>query len=76
MDKKELLEEGKALLEPQVEKLIQDKSDMIVDLALGKLEQLIPGKLDDLALEAAKPEIKDHVKKFLLAEAEKISDRV
>lgn len=67
-------------LEPQievaVEAAINAKSDMLVDAVLAKVTELIPSKLDDIAVEQIKPEIKAKVKEFLLAQAEKISDKV
>lgn len=67
-------------LEPQievaVEAAINAKSDMLVDAVLAKVTELIPSKLDDVAVEQIKPEIKAKVKEFLLAQAEKISDKV
>lgn len=67
-------------LKPQVEVLvkaaIEAKSDEVVELALTKLVELIPGKLDDAILLPLKPKIKEEVKKLLLAGADKISTQV
>jgi hypothetical protein len=59
-------------IEKAVEAAIDAKSDAIVAGVLAKLAELIPGKLDDIALEAAKPELQKIVKAELLKQANKI----
>lgn len=63
-------------LEIEVEKQIAAKADGVVDLVLAKIMEAIPGKIDDTLIEGKKAAIKDAVKALLLAQAEKISDKV
>ena len=63
-------------LELAIEKLINDKCDLAVDAGLNKLMEVIPGKIDDVMIEAAKPKIKEVMKAELLKQAEKISPLV
>lgn len=63
-------------LELALENLINYKCDLAVEMAVVKLQELIPGKLDDLALEAIKPKLKEVMKDILLKQAEKISPLV
>lgn len=63
-------------LELRIEKLIEEKSDAVVDMLLGKMAALIPGKLDDAFIAARAPELKAAAKAYLLGYAEKISDKV
>lgn len=71
------VEELKAKVEVEIEKLINDKCDGAVDAGLKKLEEA--AKMNPLVvgiLESSKPKIKEEMKKFLLGQAEKISDKV
>lgn len=82
--KKELIEKAKAFVEnvalPQIEvaleKEIEAKADGIVEMVLNKVEALIPGPWDNMVIDPAKPKLKADVKAYLLAQAEKISDKV
>ena len=76
MDLKPIIEKLLPLLEVEVEKIIEANCDKAVDALVMKLEELIPGSIDNLVLEAAKPELKKVVKVALLAQAEKISPLV
>jgi hypothetical protein len=69
-------EEALAALEVAVEKLIEAKCDEAVEAAFKKIEEVIPGEIDNMILEKVKPEAKAELKKILLAQAEKISDKV
>lgn len=71
-----LLEQGKIQLELAVEKEINDKCDEVVEKILQKIADAIPGGLDNVVIEAAKPKVKEELKKLLLSQAEKISDKV
>lgn len=72
----ELGEKIKALIEVELEKLIEAKSDAVVSALLAELAKAIPGKLDDLALEAVKPQLLPVIKAELLKQVEKISEEV
>lgn len=82
--KKELIEKAKAFVEnvalPQIEvaleKEIEAKADGIVEMVLNKVEALIPGPWDNMVIDPARPKLKADVKAYLLAQAEKISDKV
>jgi hypothetical protein len=63
-------------LEIEVEKQIAAKADGVVEWVLAKIMEAIPGKIDDALIEGKKAAIKDAVKALLLAQAEKISDKV
>lgn len=63
-------------IELAVEKVIEAKSDVFADSLLAKLAESIPGQLDDAIIEKVKPQVKEELKKFLLGQAEKISDKV
>jgi molybdopterin converting factor small subunit len=62
-----------AAVEAAVKKMIEDKSDEIVEKLLSGLAEKIPGKFDDAFIEGLKPEVKADIKAFLLEQAEKIS---
>jgi hypothetical protein len=66
--KQELLKQ----LEIAVEAGIEKYNDQAVDLICAKVEEAIKGKLDDVAIEALKPELKKIVKEALLGLANKI----
>ena len=68
-----LKEEALSAVEVAVEKLIEAKADLAIDALLKKVEELIPGALDDAIIESQKPKIKQFIKDALLKEAEKIS---
>lgn len=74
--KKAVAEQALPAIEIAVEKLIEARCDEAVDAAFKKIEELIPGMIDDVILEKVKPEAKVELKKVLLAQAEKISDKV
>jgi len=71
MDKQEILEGVEVAVEAGIEKYVAPCVEEIIE----KLKELIPGGLDDVVLEAAQPEIEKIVKKFLLAQAEKIDGK-
>lgn len=77
---KELLAKLVAGLAPQlevaIEGLIVKHLDQVVDQVVLKITEAIPGTLDNVLLESAKPKIKEELKKVLLAQAEKISVEV
>lgn len=62
---------------PQVEVLvktaIEAKSDEVVEQVLAEIKKAIPTQIDDVIIEQLKPTVKAEIKKFLLAQAEKIS---
>lgn len=64
------------IVEKIVQQEIEAKSDLIIDKALLKLAELIPGKLDDMALAQVAPLIKAQVKAELLKQADKIDGEV
>lgn len=66
----------KPAVELEVKKRIEAESDKYVDVVLEKAKALIPGTFDDVVIEGQKPKLKADVKAFLLAEADKISDKV
>lgn len=66
----------KPAVEIEVEKLIEAKSDKVVDIVFAKLKEVIPGNFEDGFVEKYAPKVKADVKAALLAEAEKISDKV
>ncbi len=72
----ELFEKAKAELEVGVEKAIEEKCDALVDHLLAKITEAIPGNFDNMLAEKVKPQLKIDAKKFLLEQAEKISDKV
>lgn len=74
--KKAVAEQALPAIEIAVEKLIEARCDEAVDATFKKIEELIPGMIDDVILEKVKPEAKVELKKVLLAQAEKISDKV
>ena len=74
--KKAVAEQALPAIEIAVEKLIEARCDEAVDAAFKKIEEAIPGSIDDMILEKVKPEAKAELKKFLLVQAEKISDKV
>lgn len=82
--KAELIEKAKVFVEnvvlPQIEvaleKEIEAKADGIVEMVLTKIEALIPGPWDNMVIDPAKPKLKADVKAYLLAQAEKISEKV
>ena len=63
-------------VEVRIEKLIEEKSEKLVDGLLTKMTSLIPGKIDDAFVAARAPELKAFAKAYLLGQAEKISDKV
>lgn len=65
-------EEVLKAVEQIIEKLISEKSDLLVDLALKKLAQAIPGPIDDALIAANAPTIKVAVK----AEIMKLADLI
>lgn len=66
----------KALVEVELEKLIEAKSNDLVSLALAELAKAIPGQLDDVMIEAVKPMLLPVVKAELLKLVEQISKDV
>jgi hypothetical protein len=65
-----------AVVEVELEKLVEAKSDAVVTALLEQLKKAIPGGLDDVAIEAAKPSLLPIVKMELLKQVEKISAEV
>lgn len=76
MDKQQMIEEAKKQAELLLEKAIVDHGDKAVEMLIEKMKELIPGKLDDLALDAIKPKAKEIIKEALLKQVEKISQEV
>lgn len=72
----DLGEKVKALVEVELEKAIEAKSDAVVNALLAELAKAIPGQLDDVMIEAAKPKLLPVVKAELLKLVEKISKEV
>ena len=75
------LENGKQELvlpavEIYVEKMIEAKSDEIADKAASLVKGMIPGGVDDALIDSKLSGFKADLKKMLLVEAEKISDKV
>jgi len=68
MLKQEILKQVEVAVEAGIEKY----SDVAVDMICAKVEELIKGKLDDMAIEALKPELKKVIKEILLSQANKI----
>ena len=64
-----------AAVEVAVEKVIEAKSDEVVEQIILRIEEKTPGWVDSL-LEEKKVEIKAAIKGELLKLAEKISDKV
>lgn len=73
----DVVEQVKAAVLPALEaaakQIIEAQSDKAVDLALGKVMELIPGHFEDAIVLGLAPQIKAFVKEQLLAQAEKIS---
>jgi restriction endonuclease Mrr len=69
-------EQALAGLEIAVETAINEKLDSVVTELLNAMKVAIPGQLDDLAIETAKPVLLPVLKKTLLQLAEKISEKV
>lgn len=63
------------LIEVEVEKIVEAKSDALVDALGEELKKLLPD-LGDMAVDAVIPKLKPLAKAFLLAQAEKISPAV
>lgn len=63
-------------IEVEVKKQIEANSDKYVDMLLVKITALIPGNFDDALAASVAPKLKADLKAALLAEADKISDRV
>lgn len=61
------------LIEQKVKEEIEKNSDHLVDLAIAKIEELIPGDYEKAFLEPLKPSMKAQFKEFLLSQADKIS---
>ena len=55
---------------------VEKHTDALVDQVLLKLTDLIPGTIDNVIVEAAKPKIKEEIKALLIAKADLISDKV
>ena len=66
----------KPALEVYVENLIAKRSDEIVEKIAIAVKAAIPGEIDNMMIDAKLVAIKAQVKKDLLEEAEKISDKV
>jgi len=66
----------KPAIEIAVQSYIETNGDKHTEAVLDALTKFIPGTWDDALVAAKKPEILTHVKKILLSEAEKISDKV
>ncbi len=77
MDKQVLTEEVKKQIELFLEKQFSDGNfDALTEQLKVDLEVLIPGKVGNMVIEAIFPRIMPMVKEFLLAQIEKISDKV
>lgn len=63
-------------IELAVEAGVQAKSDELVEFLAKKLCDAIPSQIDDALMAPLLPELKVHAKKFLLEQAENISDKV
>ena len=61
------------LIEAKVKEEIEKQSDGLVELAVNKLSELIPGQIDDAILGQMKPALQKEFKAFLLSQADKIS---
>ncbi len=73
---KKILDAVAPQIEVAAEGLIIAKSDIAVDFLLGKLTELIPGNIDNAVAASVAPKLKEELKAYLLAQAEKISDKV
>lgn len=69
-------EQALAAVELAVETAINEKLEPLCNELLNAIKVVIPGGLDDLAIEAAKPVLIPVLKKTLLDLAEKISPKV
>jgi len=76
MDKQQMIEEAKKQAELLLEKAIAEYGDKAVEMLMEKIAEVIPGKLDDMAIEAIKPKAKEMIKEVLLKQVEKISEQV
>lgn len=63
-------------VEIEVKKQVEAHSDEYVDLLLAKMASLIPGNFDDNMIAQVAPKLKADMKAYLLAQADKISDKV
>lgn len=67
----------KELVLPAIEGIAKEQinahSDEVVDMLLKKLQELIPGHIEDAFIALEGPKLKLSVKEFLLSQADKIS---
>jgi hypothetical protein len=66
----------KPMVEIEMKKQIELHSDQVVEFALNELKELIPGTVDDNIINAKMAAAKEKAKKYLLAKADLISDKV
>lgn len=76
MEEMKSVEEVKAGAELGLEAFVEKAYEPVVDELLKKLAEVIPGKIDDAVIDMAGPSLKIAAKAALLAQIEKISDKV
>lgn len=74
--KNEMVEQAKAITEVALEQVIEATYDKSFELIVEEIKKAIPGQVDDAVLAVIAPAIKPKVKELVLAQVEKISDKV
>lgn len=72
----EVVEQVKAVTEVALEQVIEATYDKSFELIVAEIKKAIPGQVDDAILAVIAPAIKPQVKASVLAQVEKISDKV
>lgn len=63
-------------VEPAVIQVVEKNSDALVAHMMKKLNELIPGQVDDVIGATVLPQLQAEAKKFLLAQVDKIDGEV